>query len=45
MCMFALYTLITCVVFNHKQKAKHNVKGSYIIMTDLLSGLKACHVV
>lgn len=33
MCMFVLYTRITCAVFNHKQKAKIIIKSSYIIMT------------
>lgn len=43
-CMFALYTLITCTVFNQKQKGKCNVKNSYTIVTYLLSRIKACHI-
>lgn len=43
-CMFALYTLITCAVFNQKQKGKCNVKNSYIIVTYLFSRIKACHI-
>lgn len=45
MCMFALYTPITCAVFNHKQKAESNIKNCYIMMTYLLLELKAGHIV